>query len=71
MKLSLIRSIAIRSKIKVLGIVIMLSMIFSVYFLVTYLIQVNSYKLAAKSGGDLALIYNKEVCFENLIIFLR
>eukprot|EP00347_Sterkiella_histriomuscorum_P002941 403366205 len=66
-----IQAIAFRKKTITFMFVMILMIVFSVYFIISYFMAIKNYQTAANSSQDLGIIFSKEQCFENLISYLR
>eukprot|EP00347_Sterkiella_histriomuscorum_P022071 403331786 len=66
-----IKKIAMRQKVKTFLSIIALTLTCSFYFIATFLLSQNNYNQAATSVDDLGVIFSKDMCYENLINFLR
>eukprot|EP00347_Sterkiella_histriomuscorum_P008635 403344343 len=70
-KIYQIKRVAKKQKIRSFFLIFFLALVFSMYFVATLIMQKNSYSHIEGSVNDLSLVFNKEVCFENLLIFIR
>lgn len=52
-------------------IVVALTLVFCGYFGIDYYMANRNYDVAIESSQDLAIIFRKEQCLDNLLIFLR
>ncbi|CDW76681.1 pas domain s-box family protein [Stylonychia lemnae] len=66
-----IKGIAFKKKTLTFLFVMVLMVVFSVYFIISFFMAQKNYQTAANSSIDLGTIFSKEQCFENLISYQR
>lgn len=69
--LTLLKQISRNMKLRSLLSCLLLIVIFIAYFLGSYFMAINNFKVTASSVQDLNVIMFKEACFENMITFIR
>ncbi len=66
-----IKKIAFKRKALTVLLVLILMILFSVYFIASLLMAQNNYSTTVNASIDLNTIFQKEVCLENLLIYIR
>lgn len=62
---------ALRAKICYIFFVMKFTILFSSYFLIAYFMACNTFTQTSKAIDSLNLVYFKDACIENLIVFIR